>query len=119
MIILRHLCSKFELHSIDLCKNPDLSMAAVELNLYCYYSNGVAVEGADHHTVVQLIKKSGNTVRLSILSVTDEERAKLEVESTPTPSSVEYYERRSVPLAIPSSEKKTDENGKEYVVSVK
>lgn len=77
--------------------------------------NGVAVEGADHHTVVQLIKKSGNTVRLSILSVTDEERAKLEVESTPTPSSVEYYERRSVPLAIPSSEKKT-ESGKEYVV---
>lgn len=48
--------------------------------------------------------------------MTDEERAKLEVESTPTPSSVEYYERRSVPLAIPSSEKKT-ESGKEYVVS--
>ena len=82
-----------------------------------YYSNGVAVEGADHHTVVQLIKKSGSTVRLSILSVTDEERAKLEVESTPTPSSVEYYERRSIPIAIPSSEKKT-ENGKEYVVSI-
>ena len=81
-------------------------------------SDGVAVEGADHHTVVQLIKKSGNTVRLSILSVTDEERAKLEVESTPTPSSVEYYERRSVPIAIPTSEKKTDESGKEYVVSM-
>ena len=85
--------------------------------LYYYCSNGVAVEGADHHTVVQLIKKSGNTVRLSILSVTDDEKAKLEVESTPTPSSVEYYERRSVPIAMPSSEKKTDENGKEYVVS--
>ena len=76
----------------------------------------MAVEGSDHHTVVQLIKKSGNTVRLTILSVTDEERAKLEVESTPTPASVEYYERRSVPISIPSSEKKTDEGGKEYVV---
>lgn len=82
------------------------------------HSNGVAVEGSDHHTVVQLIKKSGNTVRLSVLSVTDEERAKLEVETTPTPSSVEYYERRSVPIAIPSSEKKQDENGKDYVVSL-
>lgn len=82
------------------------------------YSNGVAVEGADHHTVVQLIKRSGNTVRLSILSVTDEERAKLEVETTPTPSSVEYYERRSIPITIPNNEKKTDESGKEYVVSI-
>lgn len=82
------------------------------------HSNGVAVEGADHHTVVQLIKRSGNTVRLSVLSVTDEERAKLEVESTPTPSSVEYYERRSIPLSIPSSEKKSDENGKEHVVRI-
>lgn len=86
------------------------------LLLFLSCSNGVAVEGADHHTVVQLIKKSGNTVRLTILSVTDEERAKLEVESTPTPSSVEYYERRSVPISIPSSEKKADEGGKEYVV---
>ena len=87
-------------------------------NTVCYYyRNGVAVEGSDHHTVVQLIKKSGNTVRLSVLSVTDEERAKLEVETTPTPSSVEYYERRSVPISIPTTEKKTDESGKEYTVS--
>ena len=40
------------------------------------------------------------------------------MDSTPNPSSVEYYERRSVPLAIPSNEKKTDEYGKEYVVGV-
>ena len=52
-----------------------------------------------------------------MLSVTDEERAKLEVETTPTPSSVEYYERRSVPISIPTTEKKTDESGKEYTVS--
>lgn len=74
------------------------------------------MEGSDHQSVVQLIKRSGNVVSLTILSVTDEERAKLEVDATPNPSSVEYYERRSVPLSIPSSDKKTDEYGKEYVV---
>ena len=65
-----------------------------------------------------MIKRSGNVVSLTIVSVTDEERAKLEVDSTPNPSSVEYYERRSVPLSIPSNDKKTDEYGKEYVVGI-
>lgn len=81
------------------------------------YRNGQAVEGADHSTVVQLIRQSGKQVVLTIITVSEEEARRLEpdVSSSSTPG-VEYYERRSVPVSIPETEK-LSENGKEYVVS--
>lgn len=81
--------------------------------------NGEVVEGADHSTVVQLIRQSGKQVVLSIISVSDEEARRLEPDTSSSSSTpgVEYYERRSVPVSLPETEK-LSENGKEYVVSV-
>ena len=79
-------------------------------------SNGQAVEGADHQSVVQLIRHSGTEVRLIVVSVTDEEARKLEPESSGV-SAMDYFERRSVPLSVPDTKKMKDEaTGKDYVV---
>ena len=80
--------------------------------------NDQSVEGADHSTVVQLIRQSGKQVKLYVVSVSDEEARRLEPETSTASSSnpgVEYYERRSVPISIPETQKLT-EDGKEYVV---
>lgn len=64
-----------------------------------------------------MIRQSGKQVILAVITVTEEEARRLEPDTSnnQTPG-VEYYERRSVPVSIPESEKLT-ENGKEYVVS--
>ena len=51
-----------------------------------------------------------------LLSVTEEEARRLEPETSPGTSSMDYYERRSVPVTIPDTKKLQDETGKEYVV---
>ena len=79
------------------------------------FSNGKAVEGSDHQSVVQLIRQSGNQVNMVVLSVTDEEARRLEPENNAGNTSIDYYERRSVPVTIPTTQKLTDETGKEYV----
>ena len=82
------------------------------------FSNGQSVEGADHQTVVQLIRQSGRQVKLLVISVSEDEARRLEPPSETTTNNpgVEYYERRSVPISVPETEKLT-ENGKEFVVS--
>ena len=75
--------------------------------------NGVAVEGVDHQKVVELIKGSGSKVKLTVMSVTEEEALKLEQDSVQTS---DMSDVKSVPISVPEFEKKTDENGKEYVV---
>lgn len=80
-------------------------------------SNGMSVEGIDHQSVVQLIRQSGNEVRMVVVSVTEEEARRLEPDNSTSNNSMDYYERRSVPVTIPSTQKKVDEaTGKEYVV---
>jgi sorting nexin-27 len=70
----------------------------------------------DHQSVVQLIRKSGNQVKMVVLSVSDDEARRLEPETTNSSSvGMDYYERRSVPVTVPTSKKMTDESGKEYV----
>lgn len=78
-------------------------------------SNGQAVEGADHQSVVQLIRQSGKEVNLVVVSVTDEEARRLEPENSGM-SAMDYFERRSVPVSVPDTKKLKDEAGKEYVV---
>ena len=73
------------------------------------------MEGVDHQSVVQLIRLSGNEVNLVVISVSDDEARRLEPENAPVNSSMDYYERRSVPVTIPDTQKMTDETGKEYV----
>ena len=64
---------------------------------------------------MQLIRQSGNQVNMVVLSVTDEEARRLEPENNAGNTSIDYYERRSVPVTIPTTQKLTDETGKEYV----
>ena len=80
------------------------------------HSNGANVEGMDHQSVVQLIRKSGNQVKMLVVSVSDEEARRLEPETNTASVGMDYYERRSVPVTIPTSKKKTDDTGREYVV---
>lgn len=82
------------------------------------HSNGEATEGVDHQKVVGLIRSSGKQVTLVVVSVTEEEARRLEPESNAGSSGFEYYERRSVPVSIPQTDRKTDDNGKEYVVGL-
>lgn len=81
-------------------------------------SNGEVVEGADHSTVVQLIRNSGKEVNLVVVSVSDEEARKLEPEgaSGGNVSAMDYFERRSVPISVPDTRKTKDDGGKEYVM---
>ena len=80
-------------------------------------SNGQSVEGADHQYVVQCIRQSGKQVTLDIVPVSEEEARRLEPDNSSSSNALEYYERRSVPVSVSSTEKKADDNGKEYVVS--
>ena len=79
------------------------------------HSNHQVVEGADHQTVVHLIRNSGSQVHLVVVSVTADESRKLEPENTGM-SAMDYFERRSVPVSVPDTEKMRDDAGKEYVV---
>ena len=83
--------------------------------LFLLHSNHQVVEGADHQTVVQLIRNSGSQVHLVVVSVTADESRKLEPENTGM-SAMDYFERRSVPVSVPDTEKMRDDAGKEYVV---
>ena len=85
------------------------------LLLVCTRSNHQVVEGADHQSVVQLIRNSGSQVHLVVVSVTSDESRKLEPENTGM-SAMDYFERRSVPVSVPDTEKMRDDTGKEYVV---
>lgn len=76
--------------------------------------NGISVEGADHQKVVDLIKSSGNSVRLTVLSVTSDEASRLEQDSHT--QAQDSFDMRSVPVQIPSFDKKTGQDGKEFVV---
>ena len=52
-----------------------------------------------------------------VVSVTDEEARRLEPDNSASANSMDYYERRSVPVTVPSTQKLVDEaTGKEYVV---
>lgn len=79
-------------------------------------SNSQVVEGADHATVVQLIRNSGREVNLVVVSVSEDEARKLEPDSSGgSMSAMDYFERRSVPVSIPDTRKAKD-TGKEYVL---
>jgi sorting nexin-27 len=64
-----------------------------------------------------MIRQSGKQVKLTVISVSEDEARRLEPESSSSTTAgpgVEYYERRSVPVSVPEFEKLM-ENGKEYV----
>ena len=83
----------------------------------CFHSNGQMVEGADHSSVVQLIRGSGTEVNLVVVTVSEDEARRLEPEgAVGSVSAMDYFERRSIPISIPDTQKLKDGNGREYVV---
>ena len=94
---------------------PTHSHTHTHTHTHTHHSNHQVVEGSDHQTVVQLIRNSGSQVHLVVVSVTADESRKLEPENTGM-SAMDYFERRSVPVSIPDTEKMRDDAGKEYVV---
>ena len=67
--------------------------------------------------MVQLIRVSVDAVNLVVISVSDEEARRLEPEGGGGgTSTMDYYERRSVPVSVPDTKKQRDDTGKEYVV---
>ena len=60
------------------------------------------VEGATHKQVVDLIKSGGDTLTLTVISVTQQEAEKLEPQEDPGGYSyIDYSEKRSLPISIP------------------
>jgi hypothetical protein len=76
------------------------------------------VEGADHSTVVKLIRNSGKQVNMVVVSVSEDEARRLEPDgSSGSMSAMDYFERRSVPISIPDTRKERDAgSSKEYVL---
>ena len=74
------------------------------------------MEGADHSSVVQLIRGSGKEVNLIVVSVSEDEARRLEPEgASGSMSAMDYFERRTIPVSIPDTRKRKDDAGKEYV----
>ncbi|GAU94164.1 hypothetical protein RvY_05989 [Ramazzottius varieornatus] len=70
--------------------------------------NGISVEGVTHKQVVDLIRSGGHTLSLTVISVTQEDAERLEPQEESTNLTVDYTERRSLPISIP--EYKTIQN---------
>jgi len=66
--------------------------------------NGVNVEGAAHKQVVNLIKLSDDTLKLNVISVSEEEACKFESTDTESNEScqTDYSEKRAIPISIPT-----------------
>lgn len=75
-------------------------------------------EGADHRTVVDLIRQGENELTMVVISVTPSEARKLDGPTDVIGSRdyVDYGERKSIPLSIPDLTYK-ENNGDKYVVS--
>ncbi len=74
------------------------------------------VEGSTHKQVVDLIKSCGDSLTLTVISVTAEEAERLEPtdESTTFPY-LDYSEKRSLPISVPQY-KFVDSDGERFVV---
>ncbi|KAL0131985.1 hypothetical protein PUN28_000035 [Cardiocondyla obscurior] len=63
--------------------------------------NNVNVEGATHKQVVDLIKSGGDVLTLTVISVTPQEAERLEPCEDVSYASVDYSEKRSLPISVP------------------
>lgn len=78
--------------------------------------NGVNVEGATHKQVVDQIKSCGDSLTLTVISVTLEEAERLEPtdDGTSFPC-IDYSEKRSLPISVPDY-RYIDQDGERFVV---
>ncbi|XP_057331108.1 sorting nexin-27 [Microplitis mediator] len=63
--------------------------------------NNINVEGATHKQVVDLIKSGGDVLTLTVISVTPQEAERLEPCEDLSYASVDYSEKRSLPISVP------------------
>ncbi|KAL5277737.1 SNX27 family protein [Megaselia abdita] len=78
--------------------------------------NNVAVEGATHKQVVDLIKSGGDCLSLTVISVTQQEAERLEPqEDNSAYSYIDYSEKRSLPISIPDYNI-VNRNGERFIV---
>ncbi|KAG1677528.1 Sorting nexin-27 [Nymphon striatum] len=78
--------------------------------------NTVSVEGATHKQVVDLIKSGGNTLTLTVISVSQKEAERLEPSDESSGFSyIDYSEKRSLPISIPDYNYSAKEN-KNFVI---
>ncbi|XP_014676974.1 PREDICTED: sorting nexin-27-like [Priapulus caudatus] len=79
--------------------------------------NDANVEGATHKQVVDLIKSGGDTLHLTVISVTRKEAERLEPSDESSGYSyIDYSEKRSLPISVPDYQHITEKNGDKYVV---
>ncbi len=75
------------------------------------------VEGSTHKQVVDLIKSCGDSLTLTVISVSPEEAERLEPQDDlPTYPYLDYSEKRSLPISVPQY-KYVDIEGDRFVVS--
>ncbi|XP_065178900.1 sorting nexin-27-like [Sycon ciliatum] len=78
--------------------------------------NGTSSEGLSHNEVVDLIRRSGELLKLSVISVTKDEAKHLEMDARPVqPSVPDVFERSSIPISIPSFSEEITDAGEAFV----
>lgn len=80
--------------------------------------NDVNVEGATHRQVVELIKASDQVLKLTVISIAPEVAEKLEnnaVAEAPNGTSIDYTDKRSLPITIPEY-RSVECQGEKYIV---
>ena len=86
------------------------------------FRNGESAEGLKHGAVVDMIRRSTNELRLTVISVSPEEAAHLDASvakpSQQSPSERDMTEKRALPISIPDSKEHTESSsGEPYTVS--
>eukprot|EP00117_Sycon_ciliatum_P014905 scpid68508/ scgid14974/ Sorting nexin-27 len=79
--------------------------------------NGESAEGLKHGTVVEMIRRSTNDLRLTVISVSQEEAAHLDsnvaMASSQAPHERDMTEKRALPITIPDSKDLADNQSSE------
>ena len=74
------------------------------------------MEGATHKQVVDLIKSCGDSLTLTVISVTHEEAERLEPNDDPASyPCIDYSEKRSLPISVPDY-RYVEHDGERFVV---
>ena len=109
---------------MNLENNNIISLVIIDIDILimCFFfnlnhRNGQNCEGADHRTVVDLIRQGENELSMAIISVTPSESRKLDGPTNMYGSSdyIDYSDRRSIPVSVPDF-KHEEKNGDKYVV---
>lgn len=98
------------------CKCPSPCPSTCPSSMTHCSRNHVPVEGATHKQVVDLIKSCGDSLTLTVISVTPEEADRLEPADVANYPCVDYSEKRSLPISVPDF-RYMDQDGERFVVS--